>query len=124
MKGEVEETEKLVKSILDGILAKKGLDVVKIDLRGLGVRIADYFIVCHGTSTTQVNALCDSVEDVARLECGEKPLHVEGLENCYWVLLDYSNVIVHIFLEEYRNFYDIESLWSDALIEKVEDKKA
>ena len=72
-------------------------------------------------STSQVSALCDSVEDTVRKETGEKPLHVEGLDNCFWVLVDYGNVIVHVFLEEYRNFYSLESLWADARIEKMED---
>jgi len=61
------------------------------------------------------------VEDTVRLTAGEKPLHVEGLDNCFWVLVDYGNVIVHVFLEEYRNFYSLESLWADAAIEKMED---
>ena len=68
-------------------------------------------------SGTQVSAICDSVEDTVRKEAGEKPLHIEGLDNCFWVLLDYGNVIVHVFLEEYRNFYSLESLWADATIE-------
>jgi ribosome-associated protein len=62
------------------------------------------------------------VEDVVRKDAGEKPLHVEGLDNCFWVLLDYGNVIVHIFLEEYRKFYSLESLWADASIIAMEDK--
>jgi ribosome-associated protein len=71
---------------------------------------------------TQVDSICDSVEDMVWKEAGEKPIHVEGLNNCFWVLLDFGNVVVHIFLEEYRNFYSLESLWADAAIEAVEDK--
>jgi ribosome-associated protein len=71
---------------------------------------------------TQVDSICDSVEDTVRKEAGEKPLHIEGLENCFWVLLDYGNVVVHIFLEEHRHFYSLESLWADAKIEAMEDK--
>jgi ribosome-associated protein len=112
----------LLTSIVEGIFEKKGLNVLKIDLRKLENRITDYFVICHATSTTQVSAICDSVEDVARIQTGEKPLHVEGLDNCYWVLLDYGTVIVHIFLEEYRNFYSLESLWGDAVIAAMEDK--
>ncbi len=107
---------------MEGIFEKKGLNVLKIDLRKLENRITDYFVICHATSTTQVSAICDSVEDVARNQAGERPLHVEGLDNCYWVLLDYGTVIVHIFLEEYRNFYSLESLWGDAVIAAMEDK--
>ncbi len=113
----------LLENIAEGIFVKKGLDVLKLDLRKLENRIADYFVICHGTSITQVDSICDSVEDTVRKSSGEKPFHVEGLENCFWVLLDYGNIVVHIFLEEYRNFYSLESLWADASIEKMRDIK-
>jgi ribosome-associated protein len=122
MKKKSGEDEVLLESIVKGIFEKKGLDVLKIDLRKLENRIADYFIICHGTSGPQVDSICDSVEDIVRKEAGERPLHVEGLDNCFWVLLDYGNVIVHIFLEEYRNFYSLESLWADGSIQVMEDK--
>ena len=122
MKKKSDGTDLLLDSIVNGIFEKKGLNVLKIDLRKLENRITDYFVICHGTSTTQVSAICDSVEDIARTQAGEKPAHVEGLDNCYWALLDYGNVIVHIFLEEYRNFYSLESLWGDAGITALEDK--
>ncbi|MBK7626592.1 MAG: ribosome silencing factor [Bacteroidales bacterium] len=121
MKKRTDETEVLLNNIVKGIFEKKGHDVLKIDLRKLENRITDYFVICHAPSTSQVSALSDSVEDTVRKETGEKPLHLEGLDNCYWVLVDYGNVIVHIFLEEYRNFYSLESLWADARIEKMED---
>ncbi len=122
MKKRSDEANILLKSVIKGIFEKKGHNVLKIDLRKLENRIADYFVICHGTSATQVDSICDSVEDIVRKDAGEKPLHVEGLENCYWVLLDYSNVVVHIFLEEHRNFYNLESLWADAEIEVMKDK--
>jgi ribosome-associated protein len=121
MKKRQEETELLLKSVLKGIIEKKGLNVLKIDLKKLENRVTDYFVICHGNSTTQVDALCDSVEDTVRAETGQKPWHVEGLDNCFWVLLDYGNVVVHIFLEEYRNFYNLESLWADGKMESVKD---
>jgi ribosome-associated protein len=122
MKKRSDGEEILLKSIVKAIFEKKGHDVLKIDLRKLESRIADYFIICHGTSKTQVDALCDSVEDVVKKKSGEKPIHIEGLENSFWVLLDYGNVVVHIFLEEYRSFYSLESLWADAIIEVMKDK--
>ena len=122
MKKKSDGADVLLSSIVEGIFEKKGLNVLKIDLRKLENRITDYFVICHATSTTQVSAICDSVEDAARAQAGEKPLHVEGLDNCFWVLLDYGNVIVHVFLEEYRNFYSLESLWGDAVIAAMEDK--
>ena len=121
MRKKSDETAILLESIVKGIFDKKGLDVVKIDLRKLENRIADFFIICHGSSKTQVDSISYSVEDLVRKEAGEKPLHFEGLENCFWVLLDYGNVIVHVFQEEYRNFYSLESLWADAQIERVKD---
>jgi ribosome-associated protein len=121
MKKRSDGTDVLLGSISKGIFEKKGENVLKIDLRKLDTRITDYFVICHAASVTQVGAICDSVEDTVRKEAGEKPMHIEGLENCFWVLLDYGDVIVHIFTEEYRNFYSIESLWADAAIEKFED---
>jgi ribosome-associated protein len=122
MKKRQDGTDVLLESIIKGIFEKQGKDVLKIDLRKLDNRIADYFIVCHGSSVSQVDAICDSVEDTVIRGAGEKPLHVEGLENCFWVLLDFGNVVVHIFQEEYRNFYNLESLWADASMEAVRDK--
>jgi ribosome-associated protein len=122
MKKRSDEAEVLLRSIVKGIFEKKGKDVLKIDLRKLENRIADYFVICHASSVTQVDSICDSVEDTVRKVAGEKPLHVEGLDNCFWVLLDFGNVVVHIFLEEYRNFYSLESLWADGSIEAMEDK--
>ncbi|MCX6326150.1 MAG: ribosome silencing factor [Bacteroidia bacterium] len=122
MKKKSDGTEVLLGSVIKGIFEKKGQNILKIDLRKLENRITDYFVICHASSGTQVSAICDSVDDIVRKEAGEKPLHIEGLDNCFWVLLDYGNVIVHVFLEEYRNFYSLESLWADASIEAMEDK--
>ena len=122
MKKRTSGAESILENVAKGIFEKKGYDVLKLDLRELENKIADFFVICHGTSTSQVDSICDSVEDTVRKNAGEKPLHIEGLDNCYWVLLDYGNVVVHIFLEEYRNFYSLESLWADAPTEAVEDK--
>jgi ribosome-associated protein len=121
MKKRSDEAELLLSSVIKGIFEKKGQNVLKIDLRKLENRITDYFIICQASSGTQVSAICDSVDDTVRKEAGEKPLHLEGLDNCFWVLLDYGNVIVHVFLDEYRTFYNLESLWADATIEAMED---
>jgi ribosome-associated protein len=121
MKKRQDGTDLLLQSVVKGIFEKKGQDVLKIDLRKLENRITDFFVISHGSSVNQVDSLCDSVEDIVRKETGEKPMHVEGLDNCFWVLLDYGNVVVHIFLEEYRHFYSLESLWADASMEAVKD---
>ncbi len=122
MKKKSDETDVLLENVIKGIFEKKGQNVLRIDLMKLENRITDYFVICHASSGTQVSAISDSVEDTVRINTGEKPLHVEGLDNCFWVLLDYGNVIVHVFLEEYRKFYSLESLWADAAIEALEDK--
>jgi ribosome-associated protein len=121
MKKRSDGTEVLVDSVVKGIFEKNGQNVLKVDLRKLENRITDFFVICHGSSKTQVDSISYSVEDTVRKDAGEKPIHVEGLENCFWVLIDYGDVIVHIFQEEYRNFYSLESLWADAHIDRMED---
>jgi ribosome-associated protein len=123
MKKRSDGTGVLVESIVKGIFEKQGQNVLKVDLRKLENRITDYFIICHGSSRTQVDSISYSVESIVKKEAGERPIHVEGLENCFWVLIDYGNVIVHIFQEEYRKFYSLESLWADAHIDGLEDIK-
>lgn len=123
MKKRSDGTEVLVDSVVKGIFEKQGQNVLKLDLRKLENRITDYFVICHGNSGTQVDSISYSVEDTVRKETGEKPFHREGLENCFWVLIDYGDVIVHVFQEEYRNFYSLESLWADANVVILEDNK-
>jgi len=121
MKKKADEADILLESIIKGIFEKNGQNILKIDLRKLENRITDYFIICHGNSTTQVSAICDSVDDTVR-KAGMKPSHIEGQDNSFWVLIDYGSVVVHIFLEEYRNFYNLETLWSDASIEALKEE--
>jgi ribosome-associated protein len=123
MKKKPDGTALLLGSVIQGIFEKKGQNVLKIDLRKLENRITDYFVICHASSGSQVSAICDSVEEKVRTGTGERAFHIEGLDNNFWVLMDYGNVIVHIFMEEYRNFYSLESLWADAGIEVMEDIK-
>lgn len=105
---------KLVNSIIKGIQEKKGQDITVIDLRNIDGAIAQYFVVCQGNTPTQVEAITDSVSDMARIELGEKPAHVVGLEQAHWVAMDYTDVIVHIFVPDMRTYYNIENLWQDA----------
>jgi ribosome-associated protein len=121
MRKALKEEVTVTESIVNGLFEKKGKDVTILDLRNLENRLCDYFIISHATSNTQVDSLAWSVEDVVRKETGRKPLHIEGTENCIWVLIDYGDVIVHIFQEEYRNFYNLEALWADGKITRLED---
>jgi ribosome-associated protein len=112
----------LVQSIINGILEVKGHDVVVLDLRSIKHAVADYFIVCHGNSHTQVQAIARSVEETVMKELGDKPWHSEGLRNARWVLMDYLNAVVHVFFKEERENYALEELWADATIRAIETR--
>ena len=99
--------EKLVETIIKGIQEKKGQGIVIADLSGIDGTICHYFIICQGNSPSQVEAITDSVGEFARKELGEKPVHVVGLENAQWVAMDYTDVLVHIFLPDVRDYYDL-----------------
>ncbi len=113
--------EKLLEVIIDSIKDKKGKKIVSIDLREVENSIFDYFVICHGTSNTQVSAIADNIEIKSKELLGYKPAHVEGIQNSQWVLMDFSGVVVHIFLEEMRSFYRLEDLWADGKIKIFED---
>lgn len=100
--------------IADAILDKKGQDVVSIDLRPIGSSIADFFVVCNASSTTAVSAIADNIIKEAREQLGMKPLRTQGMENNFWIILDYGHIVIHVFLTEYREFYRLEDLWADA----------
>lgn len=91
------------------------------DLNGIDGTICRYFIVCQGNSPSQVEAIAESVGDMARIEMKEKPAHVVGLENAQWVAMDYGDILVHIFLPDVREYYDLEHLWDDAKLTRIED---
>lgn len=116
---ETENREKLKDLVVESILEKKGKELKVLDLQHIEQSIADYFIICHGNSNTQVDAITDFVEKQARNELQERTLHKEGANNSQWILLDYGNVVVHVFQEEFRRFYNLEDLWADAKIELI-----
>lgn len=120
MNNNTEETEKLKKSILEGIRKIKGKEILIIDLNSIHYTECGYFIICHGTSSTQVNSIAQSVEETVEKETGEKAWHVEGYRNAIWILLDFGEIVVHVFHELARNFYNLEGLWADAKIIKAE----
>ncbi len=97
----------------DAMLDKKAQNVIDIDLRPLGTAITDHFMICNADSTTNVNAIADNVISKMREE-GRKPLRTQGMENNFWIILDYGDIVAHIFLTEYRQFYRLEELWADA----------
>ena len=117
------ESEILSELVIKGISEKKGRDIVSMNLREIGSAVTDYFIVCHGTSRPQVEAIADSVIKTVVNKSGVWPWHKEGYENAEWILLDYVDVVVHIFQERTRGFYQLEKLWADAKIKHYEFKE-
>ena len=100
--------------LADAMQDKKGQRVVSLDLRSIDGAIAEWFVVCDGSSTTNVGAIADNIMKMAREELGMKPLRTQGLENDFWIILDYGHIVVHVFLTQYREFYRLEDLWADA----------
>ncbi|MFY7671668.1 ribosome silencing factor [Tenacibaculum sp. MEBiC06402] len=112
-------TDELIATIIKGIDDVKGENIQLLDLREIENTVCDYFVICTGNSNTQVNAISGSVQKVVSKELKDKPFNVEGQENSEWVLMDYVNVVVHIFQKHIRDYYDIESLWGDAKITEI-----
>ncbi len=112
----------LLSSIIKGIEEVKGNDIDILDLRAIDNTVCDYFIICNGTSNTQVNAIVNSIQKIVSKELKDKPWHVEGSENAEWVLMDYVNIVVHVFQKHIREYYNIESLWGDAKTITIENK--
>ena len=113
--------DQLITTVLNGIEDVKGQNINILDLRELENTVCDYFIICEGTSNTQVNAIVSSIQKKVSKEIKDKPWHIEGEGNAEWILMDYVNVLVHIFQKPIREFYDIESLWGDAKITVISE---
>jgi len=111
--------DNLITHIIDALEDVKGEDICVMDLRDIENTVCQYFVICSGTSNTQVNALAGTVQKKVSKALREKPLQAEGLENSEWVLLDYVDVVVHIFQRQIREHYDIESLWGDAKLTEI-----
>ena len=118
---EIYSAKKLADAIVEGIQDKKGTNIAVLDLSKLDNTICQYFVICEGESTTQVDAIADGVEDYVREQLGDKPNHIEGKENALWVLIDYFDVVVHVFHKEQRDFYNLEGLWADAERTNIEN---
>ncbi|MDG1941537.1 MAG: ribosome silencing factor [Flavobacteriaceae bacterium] len=109
----------LISNIISGIDNVKGLDVSLLDLRDIENTVCSYFVVCTGSSNTHVNAIVSSIQKSVSKELKEKPFHTEGNDNAEWVLMDYVNVVVHVFQKQIREYYNIEELWGDAKTTKI-----
>ena len=112
---------KELKVIADAMLEKKAQDVISLDLRSIGTAISDHFIVCNADSTPAVVAIADNIEDRMIEKCRRKVNRSQGKENAFWVILDYGDIVVHVFQTPYRAFYRLEELWADAERTAYED---
>ena len=121
-KSKQNNSEKLTQSIIQGIQEKKGYGIVRMNLSNLANSVSNYFVICHGNTKVQVEAIADAVEENVRKKIGDKPWHKEGFENAEWILLDYVDVVVHIFQENTRTFYSLEKLWADAEIKEYDNE--
>jgi len=116
-KADAKQTARLA---VEALQEKKGLDIALLDLTHIGNSVADYFIICTGNSDTQLGALTDSVEKELKEKIQQTPWRKEGTQQNQWVILDYIDVVVHIFMKSTRQFYDLENLWGDAKVTRFE----
>ena len=119
-KRQPDDSEKLSQEIIKGMQEKKAEDIVLIDLRGIKNSIADFFVVCTGNSDTQVESITDSIEEEVFKARKENPVHLEGKNNKEWMLIDYIDVVAHVFKKDKREYYNLEGMWGDAKIEEIE----
>lgn len=113
--------ELLINNILEGILDKKGEEIIVLNLDKVENAFCGTFIICHADSNTQVGAIADSIEKKVKEELNVRVHHREGMDNSIWILLDYSDVLVHVFQREYREYYKLEELWGDARQTRIEE---
>lgn len=111
----VESARELVNAVVEGIQEKKGVNITVLDLTSVENTISSFFVICDGDSNVHVDAISDSIEEYVRKKVDEKPYHIEGRENAQWILLDYFDVVVHVFQRSARSFYNLESLWADGV---------
>lgn len=112
-------SQELSEIVVGGMQEKKAVDIVVLDLRKITKAIADFFVICSGNSDTHVDSIADSIEEFIYKQTNEDPWRKEGMENKEWILIDYVNVVVHIFQKEKRKFYELEDLWGDAEITHI-----
>jgi len=117
------ETSILLNNIIESIEEKKGKGLKSLDFINIKNSVCEYFIICHGTSKVHVEAISDFIIENVKMKTKTAPWHKEGFENAEWILIDYANIIVHVFQEETRKFYKLESLWADADIKHYKDEE-
>jgi ribosome-associated protein len=113
--------EKLLEVIIESIKSKKGKEIVSIDLRGIEKSVCNYFVICHAESTTQVSAIAEEIRQKTKEDLEVTADHIEGQQNSFWILLDYISIVVHVFINDQRHFYQLEDLWADGILSKYDD---
>lgn len=113
------KTKELVNKIIEGIQGKKGTEIVVADLTEIGDTICDYLVICQGNSPTQLDAIIRSIAEVTDRDLNERPIGLDGYRNAEWVAMDYVDVVVHVFLPDFRAFYQLENLWADAKLDRI-----
>jgi len=111
----------LLNNVIKGIQELKGKDITVLDLTKIDNAVCKYFVICSGDSTTQVQSIADSIEEEVKKALKIRPWHKEGYENREWILIDYSDVVAHVFLPDTREFYELEQLWSDAVQHQISE---
>ncbi len=117
----MDQTKTLLKTIINGLQEKKGRNITTVDMTKIQGAICDYMVICEGNSPTQVSSLSDSVWDFVVRDAKEKPLSIDGNQSAVWIGMDYGTILVHIFMPEQRNFYNLEHLWADAKLTSIPD---
>ncbi len=115
------ENEQIVNKIVEGIQERKGKEIAVVNLTRLKESPCNYFVICEGDSSVHVNSIAMSIKDYVREQISVKPYATDGFENSEWIAMDYGQIIVHVFQRHIRAFYDIEHLWSDAKIKRLEN---
>lgn len=113
------ETEDIVGKVIEALENNKAHEIVKIDLRKIENCFCSFFVICHGTSGTHIASLADAVEEKVKEDLHESPFHIEGMNAAQWVIVDYGDVVVHVFDKEMRDFYQLEDFWGDGIIERI-----
>lgn len=114
-----QQTTSLLDAIVDGMQDKKAKNITVMDLKGLESSVCDYLVICDADSTTHVDAIANSLEDTVKKQTGESAYHSEGFQNSEWIIVDYINIVAHIFLKEKRDFYNLEGLWADGEVTHI-----
>ena len=120
-RGKLTTNSRLYKTIIQAIQDKKGENIISLDLRKIPEAVSDFFIICEATSSVQIKAIADHIQDRVKQQCDENPYKFEGYNSLQWVLIDYVNIVVHVMQPDTRKFYKLEEMWSDAEIKGHEE---